>query len=135
MIAVWNDKYRTGNATVDSQHQRLFAMVNDLHTAIVTGKAKEFQAKALGDLAKYCVEHFATEEKLMTSQNYPHYPEHKRKHDELTTKATDLINGYQTGKLVLPVTLSQFLADWLRHHIGEEDQKLIGWMRDQAARK
>jgi hemerythrin len=134
MIAIWNDKYRTGHATVDSQHQRLFGMVNELHEAIVGGKAKEHLSKSLEALAKYCVEHFATEERLMTSQDYPGYVEHKRKHDELTSKATEIITGYQSGKLVLPVTLSQFLADWLRHHIGEEDQKLIGWIQTNVKR-
>lgn len=129
MFAKWDDKYLTGHMTVDSQHKHLFTLVNDLHEAIVAGKGREAQGKALEALATYCVEHFATEETLMQERGYPGYPEHKRKHDELTTKATDLIAGYKTGKLVLPMTLSTFLADWIRHHIGEEDQKLIAWLK------
>lgn len=132
-IAVWSDDYLTGNTAVDQQHKTLFAMVNDLHAAVVAGKGKEVLAATLGKLATYTVEHFATEERLMSLAKYPGHPAHKRKHDELAAKAAELIEGYKSGKVVLTITLSQFLADWLRHHINEEDKGLIAWLRQHKA--
>lgn len=128
MIAKWEQKYVTGNGTVDSQHQQLFKLVNDLHDAMVQGKGKDVQGGALKALAKYCVEHFQMEERLMQQHGYPGYATHKRIHDDLTKKATEIIQGYESGKTVLPMTLASFLGDWVKNHIGQEDMKLVQFL-------
>ncbi len=128
-IISWDPKLATGDSVVDHQHKTLFQMVNELHDAITAGKAKEHLQKVLERLASYTLEHFAAEERLMGRSGYPGVAEHVRKHHDLAKKATDLIEGYRSGKLVLSLTLSQFLADWVRHHIAEEDQKMIAWIQ------
>jgi hemerythrin len=110
---------------VDAQHQELFRMVNDLHDAIVAGKGKDVLQPTLEKLAKYTMEHFRSEEALMAEIKYPALGTHKNKHDELTRQVKELVEKYRTGKAVLGVTLSSFLADWLRHHIKEDDMALI----------
>lgn len=131
-IAIWNDAYLTGDALVDQQHRNLFQMVNDLHEAVVSGKGKEVLKPTLKKLATYTVEHFATEERLMQRAGYPGYTGHKAKHEALAGQATKLIGDYEAGRAVLTITLSQFLADWLRHHINEEDKGMITWLRAKA---
>lgn len=133
-VAIWSDAYLTGDATVDQQHRNLFQMVNDLHEAVVSGKGKDVLKPTLKRLATYTVEHFATEERLMQRAGYPGLPGHKAKHETLAGQATKLIADYDTGKAVLSITLSTFLADWLRHHINEEDKGMITWLRNQAAK-
>jgi hemerythrin len=130
-IAAWDDSFRTGHAQVDQQHQELFQMVNELHDAIVAGKGKEVIKPTLEKLAKYTVQHFITEEALMTKIGYPHLAVHKRKHEDLTKKATEVIEGYNSGKNVLTITLSQFLSDWLRHHINEDDKALARFLKEK----
>jgi len=124
-IAMWNDSYKTGHKIVDAQHQELFRMVNELHDAIVAGKGKEILQPTLEKLAKYTIEHFRSEEALMTGVKYPALGTHKRKHDDLTKQVRELVEKFRTGKAVLSITLSNFLADWLRHHIKEDDMALI----------
>jgi len=131
-IAIWDDAYLTGDAAVDLQHRNLFKMVNELHDAVVAGKGKEVLKPTLGKLAAYTIEHFGVEERLMQRAGYPGYPGHKAKHDALTTQAKTLIANYDSGKAVLTITLSQFLADWIRHHINEEDKGMIMWMRGRG---
>lgn len=132
-VAIWNDAYLTGNAMVDQQHRNLFAMVNELHDAVVAGKGREVLSATLRKLSGYTIDHFASEESLMITAGYDGLANHKRKHDALASKAKEIIAGYQSGKLTLSITLSQFLADWLRHHIQEEDQALITWLRQKKA--
>lgn len=132
-VIAWDPKYATGHKLVDAQHQALFQMVNDLHEAIVGGQGKTEMLGTLEKLAKYVVEHFRTEEGFMLSLKYPGIDEHKRKHRELTDKATEIINSYRNGKLVLTITLSQFLSDWIRHHIQEEDIALVNWLNSRKA--
>lgn len=128
-LMTWDESLRTGDKTVDAQHQSLFKLVNDLHDAIVAGKAKEALDGTLNALTRYCVEHFRAEESLMQRSGYPAFADHKAKHDELTKKATETVDDFRSGRLVLAISLSQFLADWLKTHIRGEDQKMVAWVR------
>jgi len=132
-IAIWLPKYETGNPSVDRQHKRLFEMVNELHHGIVSGQGRETMGPTLKSLAKYTLEHFSTEEGFMRASNYEHYPRHKARHDELAKQVKELITQYDSGALALPGTLSKFLADWLTHHIKEEDMEMITWLREKPS--
>jgi len=125
----WNAKFETGYSAVDAQHRHLFSLVNDLHDALMAGHGKEKMGATLEALASYTVEHFRTEEALMVQMAYPGAPDHKRKHEELAGQVRQLLVDHGAGKLTLPLTLARFLADWLGHHIEEEDMKLIAWVR------
>ena len=128
-IAKWDESYRTGHRLVDKQHEKLFGIVNNLHDSIVAGTGKEILEPTLRELAKYTIDHFRDEEALMVSINYPMLPPHKAKHEALTRQVTELMGKFQEGKLVLSITLSSFLADWLRHHIKEDDKALIAYLK------
>ena len=91
-------------------------MVNALHDLIMIKRAQALVVPTPDKLAKYTVDHFATEERLMQAVNYPDCPAHKRAHNGLTDKAIEIIEGYKSGKPNSPMTLSRFLADWLRQH-------------------
>lgn len=127
-IAIWSDKFKTGHPVVDRQHQELFQMVNSLHDAIVAGKGKDVLQPTLEKLAKYTIQHFGTEEALMLQASYPNLIPHRQKHHQLADKAKEIIEGYKSGKIVLSITLSQFLSDWLSHHINEDDKALIDFL-------
>ena len=129
-IATWDQSYETGHPTVDTQHQKLFGMVNELHEAIVAKRANDVLAPTLEKLAKYTVEHFRTEEGFMTKINYPRLSEHRQKHQQLTKEVQELIEKYRSGKAVLSITLSSFLAKWLQHHIKEDDFALVKYLKE-----
>jgi hemerythrin len=131
-IAVWLPKYETGNTAVDRQHKRLFELVNELHNGIISGHGRETMGPTLKQLATYTLEHFATEEGFMRSTQYGNYPRHKARHDELAKQVKALIVQFDAGAMALPGTLSKFLADWLTHHIKEEDMEMIAWVREQG---
>jgi hemerythrin-like metal-binding protein len=131
-VVIWNDSYKTGNGTVDQEHRMLFALVNEFHDAVVSGRGKDVLLPTLTRLADYTVNHFAHEERLMLSARYPGYPAHKKAHDELTTKAKQIIVDYRGGKLVLTMTLSRFLADWIANHINTADMAMITWVQRKS---
>ena len=110
-------------------------MVNKLHDAIMSGKGKDVLEPTLKELAKYTIEHFRDEEALMVSISYPQIVPHKKKHEDLTVQVRQLLEKFDTGKLVLSVTLSSFLADWLRHHIKEDDFALINYLKAHPLRE
>lgn len=131
-IAQFTDALRTGDPVVDRQHQELFRLVNELHDGLLAGRKQELLGPTLARLGRYTVDHFATEEKLMAATGYPGYLAHKAKHDALAKKATEIIQGYNSGKLVLTLTLSQFLADWVRGHILAEDLAMVAFLHSRV---
>jgi hemerythrin-like metal-binding protein len=128
-IAIWTPNLETGNPTVDAQHKTLFAMVNDLHHGIIQGQGRETMGPILKKLAKYAVDHFGTEEGFMKQTGYPNRLRHKGKHDALTAQVVDLLKAWDAGE-ALPSTLSKFLAEWVSHHIKEEDMELVAWIKE-----
>ena len=128
-IAIWSPSLETGNPVVDHQHQQLFAMVNDLHHGIIQGHGRDVMGPILKKLAKYAVDHFATEEGFMRRTDYPNFARHKGRHDALTAQVADLVRAWDEGT-ALPSTLSKFLADWVSHHIKEEDREPVHWLKE-----
>jgi hemerythrin len=132
-LAQWSEAWRTGDDTVDSQHIELFRMVNGLHDAIVAGQGREQLTATLDALAAYVGTHFQTEERLMQQGGYPGFPVHKAKHEELKKNAAKVIDDYRSGRAVLTISLSRFLADWIRHHIDGEDRAMIRYFQARNA--
>jgi hemerythrin len=117
----WKPEYSVHVTEIDTQHQKLIALMNDLYTAMQTGKGRQFVGEAVGKLAAYTKTHFATEEQLMLSSGYPGYAVHKKEHDEFVAKVGGFQAELQAGKIALTLEISTFLKDWLVRHILESD--------------
>ncbi len=118
-FAHWSEDYCTGNKKIDDQHKHLFVIINKLHDAMKKGHGRDVLAQTLDELIKYTIEHFISEEFLMLSQHYPRYKEHKRIHQDLTSKVKDLRNKFHDGHININIELLHFLNQWLAHHIKE----------------
>jgi hemerythrin-like metal-binding protein len=119
----WNNSYSVGITSIDAQHQNLFAMGRELHTAMSNGQGKASLAKILDRLVQYTSVHFAHEERLMRLADYPELAEHTAEHALLTKKVAQFQKDFEAGRAVMTVQLLQFLKDWLHHHINGSDQK------------
>ena len=128
----WDDRYLTGDAVVDAQHKRLFALARDVQTAVREGRLPQVQADALQSLSLYCVEHFAEEERLMEEHAYPAAAEHRRQHDALAARAVEMVKAFNKGNTLIGETFPEFISRWLRRHIGEEDVRLIRYVQQRV---
>lgn len=131
-IINWNKSFETGHPIVDGQHKKLFAMVNQLHTAIEEKHTKLVLSDTIENLSDYVATHFKTEEELMLLHKFPNYVQHKKLHEDLKEQAFKLIKLFSLGKVDLSATISKFLSDWLQNHILENDIKMIGWLKQQT---
>jgi len=87
------------------------------------GKGKEVLGKTLMDLIDYTKLHFATEEKYMNLYKYPILISHKYEHDMLTKQVISLNDEFQSGKTFISVQVMNFLSNWLKTHIKQNDMK------------
>jgi hemerythrin len=119
----WNDNLSVNIKEVDLEHKKLIGMINELHSAMGSGKGQDAMGKVLTGLVEYTKTHFSYEEKLMQQHNYPGYLSHKGLHDALTKQVLDLQSKFQEGKGVVTVAVMNFLKDWLTNHIQNTDKK------------
>ncbi len=131
---IWGDQYKVNIAEVDTQHKRLFDMVNEMHEAMKSGKAEAVLGKILDGLLQYCATHFATEERLMTTHGYPDYISHKRIHDKLTEEVKELQRRHQSGEPVLSFEVMEFLRKWLQSHILGADKMFGPYLKSKGVK-
>jgi len=124
----WNGKYSVGVQSMDSQHNVLFAILNDLHDAMMKGHAHGITGALLRKLAKYAHEHFTAEEAMMSAATYPGLAEHRVKHRDLTRQVDEFVVRYERGETTLNLHLLNFLRDWLTNHIEKVDHGYGSWM-------
>jgi hemerythrin len=129
----WRSEYSLGHENIDAQHKRLFALANELHTAMTQGQGKGALSLTLNNLVDYTKTHFANEERLMQTHHYPDYAEHKAAHDALTSRVIEFQKNFEAGRVGMTIELLQFLKDWLRTHIGETDHKVAAFLKSKAA--
>jgi hemerythrin-like metal-binding protein len=132
---VWNDRFVTGEAIVDGEHQELVRLINWLiehQSESATIDNGEID-KVLQQLVDYAVIHFNHEEALMESEGCdPHFVAiHKKVHQDFAR---------QVGKMRdFPTThddiqhLLRFLSSWLAHHILGIDQAMARQIRQIRA--
>lgn len=120
----WNSSISVGDATIDSQHQKLLHQINLLLETIRSHMEKEKIEQSLKFLDDYIDDHLAYEEVYMKKHQYPLYTEHKKIHQgfkkrykafkiELKTESTEVVIN----------NIENFLANWWWNHISVEDQK------------
>ena len=119
----WSDEYSVSIKEIDEQHKKLFDLLNELHSAMKEGKGKSILGKVIKELISYTEFHFSSEEILLKNCKYPHFAQHKLKHDEFTKKVKEYEQKYTDGSVILSQEIVQFLKDWLVNHIKESDKQ------------
>jgi hemerythrin len=127
----WNKDFSVEVESLDKQHQKLFAMLNELHDAMSVGKGRQLVPAILKRLILYCCEHFSAEEALMQRANYPNFATHKAEHDKLKNEVAKMAKAFESGNasLQLSMQLQNFLRDWLQSHIRQCDKSYSAHLR------
>ena len=128
----WNEKFNVGVRTLDGQHQQLIGIINELHQAMSEGKAKEVQAGLLRRLTQYAAEHLKTEEKMLSSNGYADFVQHKAQHDNYISKVREMEQQVAAGKMSLGVALLPFLKEWWTGHILKTDQEYVAFFKQKG---
>jgi len=119
----WNDRYSVSVSAFDTQHKRLFNLINDVHEAMAMGSGKERMGEILDELIDYTAKHFQEEETLMKSSGYEGYDDHKEKHAALVDSVLTFKSDFDRGTAEVDLKLMSFLKDWLSKHIMGTDMR------------
>jgi hemerythrin-like metal-binding protein len=117
-----------------SEHTVLFGILNDLHEAMMKGRAQSIVGQLLHKLANYAGEHFTAEEALLQKAGYPDLAQHRILHRDLTKEVGEFVSRYERGESTLNLKLLNFLRDWLTNHIEKVDHKYGDWINEHGKR-
>lgn len=120
-LFTWNNTYSVGIANIDKQHMSLFDSLNELHNAMLQGKAKEVTGTLIRNLLTYTRDHFSAEEAMLAKASYPDLAKHRRRHADFTTQISGFLDRFEKGDSSLNIDLVAVLRDWLANHIMKED--------------
>ena len=120
----WSEKYMVNIGTIDTQHQKLISILNELLDAMGKGQGKLVLDKTFNELEDYTKTHFFEEEKLMVVYGYPDYNSHKAEHKSLINDLKNYKEDFKAGKSKLTLEVLDFLKNWLINHITVTDKKL-----------
>jgi len=130
----WDEKFSVNIGEIDSQHKKLFALINELFDGMRAGRGKDILGAVLSDLIAYTVYHFNTEERIFQQYGYPERIKHKQEHDELTRKAKELKADFEGGNRMISIEVMNFLRDWLNVHILQEDKKYVPFLTSKGVK-
>lgn len=132
-IMTWTSSLATGIASIDSQHQKLVGLVNDLYDSMTQNRGREATGKILAQLIEYTVSHFAHEEQYFAKTAYPDTAAHLHEHQLLKTQVGDFSKKYAAGQATVNAELMNFLRTWLVNHIMQSDKKYAPHLKAKGA--
>lgn len=122
----WNDGYFVGDGRIDAQHRHLFKLAD---LVVNAPDQNNFRLAAM-QLYGYMRTHFADEEILMRTNNYPAYREHQRLHNELLTRFNAISRNFGQGAWNREEIVT-FMTTWLLEHVAQEDTKIAAHIRQR----
>ncbi len=128
-LMIWTEEMSVGVNVIDSDHQKLFVLLNRLGYSLRENLTPDILGKVLSELSDYTDYHFEREEILMQICDYPDIAKHKRIHRILRAQVAKYRNNFKENPgAVNVVQLRSFLNDWLIDHIMIMDKDYESWM-------
>lgn len=120
---IWNDSFSVGVQELDTQHQVLIGLINQLIESQGAPVQSETISDILSRMLEYTEFHFDAEEKYMAEYGYPEYEAHRVQHLQFIRKTAQLAMDTITQKKSVPQDLLVYLRDWLTGHILNSDMQ------------
>ena len=118
----WDETYSVRVHQCDSQHKKLFEIINQLADAMRVGKGQAVISEIVNKLIHYTQTHFEQEEALMQQTKYPQLPAHQVLHRKLVADVQQFKRELDDGVRVNTVAILDFLKEWLTQHIQKVDK-------------
>jgi len=111
----WHKEYSIGVDEIDSQHKRLLELMGHVYELGKVGNSHPLLEAVLGELSRYALFHFRSEELLMRTYSYPGYIEQRKEHDKLLARLGELLPEVSSGSRKIGSFLL-FLVNWFVDH-------------------
>ncbi|MGF1639749.1 MAG: bacteriohemerythrin [Rhodospirillales bacterium] len=131
----WTPDLSVGRESIDTDHQVLIGLINELDDAIRVNEPRQTVCRVLDSLLDYTDYHFGREEVLMEACGYPDRDAHVRTHDMLRAQVADIRSRYhRSPESIHAREVLAFLKNWLTAHILGRDKLYAPFMAGKAGK-
>lgn len=127
---VWEDRFNIGVDFIDSEHMKLFKIVNKLFTFIENKNKSPWACQeGIKYFKDHALQHFAEEEAYMESISYKELETHKRLHEDFRMHTLPAHEKELEQSKYSEDAINHFLgvcAGWLISHTLTEDHAIAG---------
>jgi hemerythrin len=118
---------------MDVEHRALISQANEYAAALDAGASRAELELRLTQLIEAFQVHFASEEDLMRSRNFPGLPPHAAEHRKLIEQMTALRDCVGTGDVQICGALVLFVRVWTEQHIDGLDRCFAQFLHEGKA--
>jgi hemerythrin-like metal-binding protein len=126
----WTEAMSVGIPELDADHRILIKVINELTLNAGSADREKVLRQCLYGLLRYAEFHFGREEKVMEACGFPAVEHHKDEHLAFTQHVQELAGRIDSGEAqaleVVNDELTDYLKNWLIHHILIEDMAYRG---------
>jgi hemerythrin-like metal-binding protein len=120
----WREDFSVGVPAVDHEHRELIDLINRLHDQLVGPVSESSIDEFLGEIYARIAAHFALEERIMRTNRYDHYAEHKDDHERLLDDLRDIMDRHEDRYKYEDAELGGMLERWFGDHFRTHDARL-----------
>ncbi|MDA8126194.1 MAG: bacteriohemerythrin [Deltaproteobacteria bacterium] len=117
----WSPQYTVHDTELDTQHQKLFSITNEVLALYENGSAELLPS--LRDLVEYLCTHIRSENKVMLDCDYPGYAAQNKQHVEFIDKLQNFLKNYREEDENLTYNMLFYLHHWIYSHTINMDLK------------
>lgn len=125
---VWQDTFRSGNHRIDSQHQELFCISNDLLEAIETSRPIHKIAEMATRLLDAIASHFHDEETILEAIAFQGRKLHTQEHTKLYEKGVKLVKTFGTPNPDLDGIFKFLIYEVVFLHMRQWDREFFSYL-------
>ncbi|MFH1020252.1 MAG: diguanylate cyclase [Pseudomonadota bacterium] len=130
---VWKDSFCYGNELIDSQHQSLFHISNELFEAVLLAHPAPEIFAIITRLLDSVGQHFRDEELILEKAGFPGLSQHAAEHARLLARGLELSEEFKTSTLTVG-DVFQFLAyEVVMRHILDADREYFPFVNGTGA--
>jgi hemerythrin-like metal-binding protein len=118
---------------MDDEHRKLISQANEYASAVEAGASRAELELRLTQLVEAFQVHFASEERLMQSNNFPGFEPHAAEHRKLIGQMTSLRDCVGAGDVQICNALVLFVRVWTEQHIDGLDRSFAQFLREGKA--
>lgn len=129
-LMTWKDCYSVGVPEIDSQHRKLFLLINDVYDASQKPACGQDEIeRIIDDLLNYVEFHFKSEQRYLL--NHPDFADHRETHAQFVIAVMRFVKRLKEKDPALLIhDLLKFLVDWLQDHILATDVLFFRYLRE-----
>jgi len=123
MAIEWREGMSLGYSTIDDDHKRLIAMLNEFEASASVAMAEDTAKK----LYRHAQQHFKREEDIQLLIRYPHHAEHRAEHEALLSQLRNIVKTRFVEKKHIEASVGEIhalLQKWLVDHVIKTDLKM-----------